>query len=993
MKMHPHLIVTALFICSGSSLSAQGGPPAVPQGVITAKEFLNIGGTAVAALTASAQFPGNPDVVAFPAYFEWPQANPPDIFTTPPTALKDNYGTQITGYFYPPTTGEYTFYIASDDNSVLYLSTDATAANKKLIAQETIWSNPRQYFVSGGNSNLAAKDSSQFVGTQWPTLNQFGGAAITLTAGQPYYIEALAKEGTGGDNLSVSIDGLGPIPGEHLSSDRANGPTDFVQHPQNRTVPERGSITFRVVPNGTPPFSYQWRRGGADIPGATDAAYTIPSASMSDNGAKFSVFLNGPGGSAASNEATLTVTPDTTAPQVLSAKGSPNLTEVLLSFSEVITSASASAISNYTISSAGGSLNVTDATPSPDGRSVVLTTALQTVGTKYTISVSGIQDSAATPNTIAAGSTAVFLPKGKLTELNGMIVFEAESFDRNLDGLWVPDSTRGTPSGGVSMVVPNGAGGSESATRLEYDVEFSQAGTYYVWYLASGESGTDDSIWFHLNGARPVERAGGNQASMTGFATQANFVWRSDAQDPPDPFTVEIPSAGAHVVGLARREDGSFIDKVILTTDASFVPTGFGPAETRNGLSAPPVVSLTAPTNGQTFSSGADITLSATATGDLGLNVSRVEFSANGNVVGVATASPFTVTWNDVPAGIYSIRAVATDEIGTSTTSAPVAIEVADSTAAPTVAFVSFHPAEETPSAAALTAGFTTAPDAGYTELLKANGYQVTRVRTTGTPDTAFLGAFDLVIISRSVISGDYQDPPETAAWNGITAPMLILNGYIIRNNRLGFTFGNTIPDTLGPVQLEVREPSHPIFAGIALDAANLTVNPYAEIKTFNGTVQRGISVNTDAPAGDGLILATIGTAGDPTSGGAVISEWKAGAVLANAAGNTLGGPRLIFLTGSREHNGLTAEGSGIFDLTPDGSRLFLNAVDYLTSATPTPTGPTISISQTAGGIQIIFTGTLQTSIDMSSWQDLTTATSPHPVTVSPGRRFFRAKR
>ena len=989
-KFRP-LILAALVANSLSTLSAQSPPP-TPQGVITVKEFLDIAGTATTAITASPKFPNSPDVITFAGYFEWPQSNPPDISITPPTGVKDNYGTQIVGFFYPLTTGEYTFYLASDDNSVLYLSTDATAANKKLIAQETVWSNPRQYAVSGGNSNLAAKDSSQFAGTQWPTLNPSGGAAITLTAGQPYYIEALAKEGGGGDNLSVSIDGVGPIPGDRLSSDRTNGPTIIAQHPQSQSIPERGSVTFRVLPNGTPPYSYQWRKNGTNILGATTAAYRIPVVSMTDSGAKYSVFVTGPGGSAPSNEATLTVTPDTTAPQVMSAKGSPNLTEVLLTFSEVVTNASASLVSNYSISSVGGPLTVTGATLSPSGTSVVLTTATQTAGTKYSVLINGLQDTAAAPNSIPANSKAVFLTKGKLTERNGMIVFEAESYDRNLDGLWVPDTNRGTPSGGVSMVVPNGAGGSESATKLEYDVEFAQAGTYYVWYLASGPNGSDDSIWFHLDGARPIERAGGNQASMTGFSTQANFVWRSDAQDPPDPFTVEIPSAGPHVVAVARREDGSFIDKMILTTNSAFTPTGLGPAETRDGLSAPPTISLTAPTTGQTFTAGANITLSATAAGDLGLGVTRVEFSANGSVIGVATASPFTFTWNAVPAGIYSLQAVATDEIGASTASASVAISVGGPGTGPRIAFVTYHSANGTPSAAATTAGFTRAVDVAYTELLEANGYKVTRVLTTGTPDTAFLNAFDLVMISRSVPSGDYQDTPETAAWNGVTAPMMILNGYILRNNRLGFTSGGTMPDTLMPVRLEVRAPAHPIFAGISRDAGNITVNPYAEIVSFNGIVQRGVSVNNDPLAGDGTILATIGTPEDPAAGGTVIAEWQAGAVLGNASANALGGKRLVFLTGSRESNGLTAHGAGIFDLTADGSKMFLNAVSYMTGAQPPPPAPTISVLRTAQGLQITFTGTLQSSDDLLSWTNVV-GTSPQTVTITTGKKFFRAKR
>lgn len=249
--------------------------------------------------------------------------------------------------------------------------------------------------------------------------------------------------------------------------------------------------------------------------------------------------------------------------------------------------------------------------------------------------------------------------------------------------------------------------------------------------------------------------------------------------------------------------------------------------------------------------------------------------------------------------------------------------------------WVSFHPGDDTPDSDAANAGFTTAPDAGYTQLLRANGHNVIRYLTTPTPDVALLNSADLIILSRSVASSDYQDDPETAAWNGITAPMIIINGYLLRSSRLGFVTGTTIPDTAGTVTLQVKDPSHPIFAGVALNPDNTMVNPYAEIVTFNGNPQRGISVNMDPVAGGGKVLATVATSGDPAFGGMIIAEWQAGATLATDPPDTLGGHRLAFLTGSREASGLTSHGAGIYDLTPEGAKLFLNAVNYM--AVPEP--------------------------------------------------------
>src|SRR5688572_4126402 len=206
--------------------------------------------------------------------------------------------------------------------------------------------------------------------------------------------------------------------------------------------------------------------------------------------------------------------------------------------------------------------------------------------------------------------------------------------------------------------------------------------------------------------------------------------------------------------------------------------------------------------------------------------------------------------------------------------------------------FVSIHPGDNTPSAAAITAGFTQAPDVGYTQLLQANGHTVTRVLSSDLPNAALLNTADLVIISRSVPSANYELDAETAAWNGITAPTIILGGYVLRNNRLGYTTGTTIPDTAGTVKLRALVPNHPIFAGISLDASKLMVNPYAHLVSYTNTPQRGISVNSNPLSGGGVRLATVGTPGDPAAGGTVIAEWLGGDVMATSPADTLGGHR-----------------------------------------------------------------------------------------------------
>ena len=270
------------------------------------------------------------------------------------------------------------------------------------------------------------------------------------------------------------------------------------------------------------------------------------------------------------------------------------------------------------------------------------------------------------------------------------------------------------------------------------------------------------------------------------------------------------------------------------------------------------------------------------------------------------------------------------------------------------IAWVSFHSADNMPSAGALGNGHTVAPDKGYTDYLTANGHTVTRVPTSDAPNVPLLNTFDLVIIGRSVNSGHYELDAETAAWHSIAAPTIVMGGYTLRSSRLGYTTGTTIPDTAGDVRLTVADPSHPIFAGIALDGANTMVNPYAGLTTFNAVAQRGISVNTNPLAGGGQVLASVGTVGDPANSGTgmIIGFWEPGAAMGTVPSDALGGYRLVFLSGSREQaSGLAAGGSetaGLFDLYPDGGRMFLNAVDFMVNI-PEPSSTLLAMLGIAG--------------------------------------------
>ena len=98
-------------------------------------------------------------------------------------------------------------------------------------------------------------------------------------------------------------------------------------------------------------------------------------------------------------------------------------------------------------------------------------------------------------------------------------------------------------------------------------------------------------------------------------------------------------------------------------------------------VDGPPVVSLTSPAPNASFTAPGTITLTASASSTTG-TISQVAFYQGGTLIGVRTASPYSLTWSDVPAGNYSLTAQATDNSGVSATSAAVAITVTSGGAA-----------------------------------------------------------------------------------------------------------------------------------------------------------------------------------------------------------------------------------------------------------------------------------------------------------------------
>ncbi|MEM8862004.1 MAG: PKD domain-containing protein [Chloroflexota bacterium] len=129
-----------------------------------------ISGTKTSNLTNQASFPLSPDVTETLTEIQ-----------EPPGSSGNNYGDRYLGFIVPATSGQYTFYISSDDASDLFLSTNESPNNKTRIAYVNRWT----------------------PSLDWDREANQKSAPITLNAGQKYYFEVHHKEGSGGDNMAV----------------------------------------------------------------------------------------------------------------------------------------------------------------------------------------------------------------------------------------------------------------------------------------------------------------------------------------------------------------------------------------------------------------------------------------------------------------------------------------------------------------------------------------------------------------------------------------------------------------------------------------------------------------------------------------------------------------------------------------------------------------------------------------------------------------------
>ena len=158
-------------------------------------------------------------------------------------------------------------------------------------------------------SVVEAEDATFTVAAQGSQLSyqwQRDGIDIVGATEATYTLVGAQLSDDGASFRVVVSNGAGPVTSDAATlSVGLTAPTILVQ-PVNLMVAEGDAAEFRVEGQGSQ-LVYQWQRDGVDIGGATESTFTLPAASLADNGAVFQVLVSNAAGAVSSLPATLTV--------------------------------------------------------------------------------------------------------------------------------------------------------------------------------------------------------------------------------------------------------------------------------------------------------------------------------------------------------------------------------------------------------------------------------------------------------------------------------------------------------------------------------------------------------------------------------------------------------------------------------------------------------------------------------------------------------------
>ena len=304
-----------------------------------------------------------------------------------------------------------------------------------------------------------------------------------------------------------------------------------------------------------------------------------------------------------------------------------------------------------------------------------------------------------------------------------------------------------TTSAPASITVAASAAPTVSLTNPGSGSSYTIGSSLTLTAAASDSDGTITQVSFYVNGAL---------LSTDTTAPYTSSIW--------------TPASSGNYTLTAQAADNSGN----VTTSTAVTVT--------IGSNAAPTVSITSPASGLNYSLGNNVLIGAVASDTDGF-IASVQFFANGQLIGAKTAAPYTVSWKPASAGTFALTAVATDNIGSSTTSTAVSVTVT-SAIAPSVSLTnpasgaSYGVGTSIPLNAAVTGG--NGPTAQVEFFINGASLSIDSsapYNTVWTPASA--GTYSLIAVAtdNAGVSGTSTAINVTVTSNGAPAVRLISPG------------------------------------------------------------------------------------------------------------------------------------------------------------------------------------------------------------------------
>ena len=541
--------------------------------------------------------------------------------TPAPTYQWKKGGVDIAGataatYTIPATVlgdaGSYTVLLSNAAGTLL--SAAATLTVNSSVVAPAITTQPVSQTVNAGASVTFTAAAS---GTPAPTYQwKKGGVDISGATSASYTIATV----TAGDAASYTV--VATNPGGSATSNPAVltvqvAPVITTQ-PVSQTVNAGASVTFTAAASGTPAPTFQWKKGGVDISGATSASYTIPNVAVGD-AASYTVVATNPAGSATSTPAVLTV-------QVAPAITTQPVSQTVNAGASVTFTAAASGTPAPTFQWKKGGVDISGATSA----SYTIANVAAGDAASYTVVVTNPAGSA----TSAAAVLTVQVAPSITTQPVSLTVVSGKSATFSVIATGTPAPTYQWKKGGADI---SGATGASLTIPSAVDAD---AGSYTVVVTNPAGSVTSVAATLTVSAApvaptitsQPVSQTVNAGGSVT-FAVTASgnptptYQWKKGGVDISGATgasytiaSVAVGDAASYTVAVSNSEGSVVSNPAVLTVQVA-------PAITTQPAAV-------------TVDEGVDATFTVAATGT---PAPTYQWKFNGALISGATSSTLTV--------------------------------------------------------------------------------------------------------------------------------------------------------------------------------------------------------------------------------------------------------------------------------------------------------------------------------------------------------------